>query len=480
MTTAALDRPSRARTLALRWLAVAVVAGTAALAGAQAGTGAKGAVVLPLAAVAVLGLAVLACVDFQSFVIVLLVVRAGLDVARLSGSAAGNTATNSVASKGADPSSLVAVLFLLAATLWLVAQYRARGRLPGSTLRRCFILLAAAGFLSVLGSARPSVSAVEALRVLASVMMFVVLEQLMQREDGTRRLVGVALLSAVFPITYTLVGIALGTPPSESKFALDRLTGPFTQSNIFGRYLMLMIVMGVALYPRLGRRARIAVVAATPVAATFLLLTYTRTALVGAVLGLLVVGLVQSKRLLISLALACVLALIAVPGLGARFAELSDTSISTQGSSDGNSLTWRLSYWTDVLPLANANPVTGIGLNMTQYNTDAAKQPHNDLIRAYVETGVIGLVAYVALICSMVATGVRAVRRAPPRSFDRSVGAGFLGCAAAFVADSLFANVISNVVSLWYLAAFAAAGAAVARRHPRVRRPAPQPRPAEA
>ena len=36
-----------------------------------------------------------------------------------------------------------------------------------------------------------------------------------------------------------------------------------------------------------------------------------------------------------------------------------------------------------------------------------------------------------------------------------------LGCALAFMAHSLAANVMSNVVTLWYLFAFAAASAVI-------------------
>jgi putative inorganic carbon (hco3(-)) transporter len=119
-----------------------------------------------------------------------------------------------------------------------------------------------------------------------------------------------------------------------------------------------------------------------------------------------------------------------------------------------------------VLPLANSSPVTGIGLTSTQFATDEAKQPHNDFVRAYVETGLIGLGAYLAVLVALVALGLRAVRVSPPGTLDRGVAVGFLGCAVAFVAVSLAANVLSNVVLLWYLFAFAAAASFVARQQP--------------
>ena len=113
--------------------------------------------------------------------------------------------------------------------------------------------------------------------------------------------------------------------------------------------------------------------------------------------------------------------------------------------------------------MANSNPVTGIGLSMTSDLTGVA-QPHNDYVRAYVETGLLGLGTYLAMLIAMVGLGRRAVQASVRGTFDRGVGAGFLGCAVAYVAASLAANVMSNVVSLWYLFAFAAAASAVVRR----------------
>jgi putative inorganic carbon (hco3(-)) transporter len=445
------------------FLAVAVAAGTAAVSGMSVGTGSKIAVVLPLAAAVGVGLGLLALTRFRVYVMLMLVLRASLDLAKLSGSSAGNTATNTAGSRALDPASLLAVLFLLAAALWLAAQYRERGRLPGSPLRRALVVFVAAAALSTFGSANPQASALEVLRILSVVAMFVVLEQMMVDRVAARQLLAAAFLSTVFPLAFTTAGYLLGNPPTEAKGSFLRVTGPFNQSNTFGRYLMLMVIFGAALYPYLSRRLKLPMAVLLAGCGGFLLLTYTRTAIIGAVIGLVVVGLVQSKRLLVGLVVAAVCALLLVPQLSGRFTSVANLS-SASGQPSGNSLVWRLNYWTEVLPLANANPVTGIGLNMTQYNTDAAKQPHNDFIRAYVEMGLIGLGAYLAMLIALVGLGRRAVRASPKGTLDRGVAAGFLGCAVAFVAVSASANVTSNVVSLWYLFAFAAAASAVVLR----------------
>ena len=447
---------------AITFAAVAAASGLAAASGMSVGGGSKLAVVLPLAVAVAVGLGVLALTRFGGYVMAMLVLRASIDMAKLSGRSAGNTLTNSPAARALDPSSILAVIFLLAAALWLAARLREQGRLPGSPLRRALAVFTVACALSLLGSANHSASALELLRILAAVVMFVVLEQMMVDRAAMRRLLLAAYLSMLVPLGLTAMGFLSGHPRAETKGDYSRLVGTFSSSNDFGRYLALMIIFGVAVHPFTSRRLKPPLGIVLVVSGAFLLLTYTRTALVGAAIGLAVVGLVQSKRLLVALLLAGVCALALVPQLSGRFTSLA--SGSTSGGSSGNSLAWRLNYWTEVLPLARANPVTGIGLNMTQYNTSAAKQPHNDFIRAYVETGLIGFGAYLAMLVALVGLGRRAVRVSPARTLERGVAAGFLGCAVTFVAVSLTANVISNVVNLWYLFTFAAAASAVTRR----------------
>jgi len=442
-------------------LVVPVAVGLAALSGLQATTGSKLAVILPIAVAAGVALGLLALTRFSLYVMAMLVLRASMDLAKLSNVPAAGRAVGTLATpRGLDPTSLLGIVFLLAAGLWLAAQHRQRGSLPGSTLRRTLLVFVVAAMLSVPASVRLQASVVDLLRVLAAVAMFVVLEQLITSRAVLRQVLLAVYLSALFPLAYTTFGFLVGHPPSEVKNSLTRITGPFGQSNAFGRYLMLLIIFGVALYPHLGKRPRLALGGTLALSSVFLLLTYTRTAMVGAIIGLLVVGLLQSKRVLIALVVLGVCAVLVVPQLSTRF-----TSLSTTATGSGNSLGWRLNYWTEVLPLANSNPVTGTGLNTTPYLTEEAKQPHNDFIRAYVETGLIGLGAYLAMLFALVALGIRAVRASPLRSFDRGVAVGYLGCALAFVAVSAASNTLSDVVILWYLFAFAAAAAAILQ-HP--------------
>jgi putative inorganic carbon (hco3(-)) transporter len=477
--SAATPLPRR-RLPAVTTVAAALIAAAAAVySGLSMGTGNRLGVVLPLALFVAAALAVLACTRFGAFTYLVLGLRASIDLFKLSGSSAGNVSTNSAATRGLDPSSILGVLFLLAAGLWLAAQYSRHGHLKGSPLRLALVAFGTTGLLSVAGSAEPLVSFTEFLRLLAVVVMYAVLEQLVTTRRSLHQLLVTAYASMLFPLGYTLVRFGLGDPPSEVKGSFSRITGPFSQSTTFARYLAFMIVFGVAILPYLTRRARVAMAAALAISSVFLVLTLTRGAIIGAVVGLVVVAVVQrSRAMLVGFAVVALLSAVFVPALASRFAEVGSTR-AVGGPPTGNTLAWRIGYWSKVLPLANANPVTGIGLNMTQYNTDDAKQPHNDVIRAYVETGALGLITYVAMLVALVRTGTRALRRAPPGSFDHAIAAGFLGCALAYVVQSLGANVMSNVVCVWYLIAFASAASFVSRHDSHAsERAAGRPRPA--
>src|SRR5205807_9672421 len=160
------------------------------------------------------------------------------------------------------------------------------------------------------------------------------------------------------------------------------------------------------------------------VCGVLLLLSYSRSSWIAVFVGLMIVGLIESKRLIAGLIIAVMLIVVAVPSVGGRLSDLK-RGRHVSGTA-GNSLVWRLDYWKEVLPLANKNPATGIGWAMTQRSTKQAKPPHNDVIRAYVEAGLFGLATYLALLFGLV-TSARSVVRKVSSGIDRGIAVGFAG-----------------------------------------------------
>lgn len=455
-------------------VALAVVAVSAALVSGVAATdGNRLLVILPLAAVVGIALAVLACTRYAAFVLLLLGARSSMDALQVTTSTPGQPSGASLVSHGADLSSILGVLFLAASMLWLAGRYFSGTYVKASRLTVWLVAFFAAGALSITGSTNIEAGILQGLRIMTAVMMFVVLEQLITDLHRLKAVLVACYASLVVPLAYTLVGLAIGNPASEVKSGFTRLLGTFTQSNDYGRYLAFMLVFGVAVYPHVKGRLRIALTVVLALCATFLVFTLTLGAIGAAALGVLLLAIVQRRKaLVVSLLAAAVIALVAAPGLTARVTD-SSTQSQIGGDPTGNSLAWRFSYWADILPLANSNPITGIGLNSTQYMTSSAKQPHNDFLRAYVETGVVGLVTYLGMLVALVGTAWHALRRHVRGTFSHAVSAGALACAVCFVLESLAANVITNVANLWYLLAFAAAASYLARVAVVDRRPVP-------
>ena len=293
--------------------------------------------------------------------------------------------------------------------------------------------------------------------------MLAVLEVMLVDREMIKRLIASIYVSALIPVGYTMFEV-LTHHSQFTSGGFSRFEGTFSQPNPFAIYLTMLIVMGAALFPHLTQKKKIGMAALLFFSLVCLYYTFTRSAWIACVIGLFAVAIMGRRRLMLGLMVAAIMvSLVALPSIAGRFADLG-SSTSAAGYSS-NSLSWRFSYWGDVLPLASKDPITGIGLNMSSYETSQQKEPHNDFLRAYVETGVIGTIAYLALLLSMVLVARDSMRFTKRRAwtYERSIAVGFAACVISFLVISLVSNVITEVIVLWYYVAFAAAAYAVTR-----------------
>ncbi len=472
MATAMIRRPpdigsaSRRSRVVYALCAVAILALAVETSVEAALGGNKLLLVVPIGAFVGLGLFVLGLVNFENFVFLTIAIRASLDITKTGAGNGGASGVNAATASapGVDPTGALAILFILVSFLWLLMRIREGRKSPPMSIHRiCLMLFALAGFLSVIDSASPTLSLLEAIRVLAVVVMLAVLEVMLVDREMIKRLIASIYISAVVPVGYTLFNVIT----HHSQFTsggVSRFEGTFAQPNPFAIYLTLLIIMGVALLPHLTQKKKIGMSVLLFGSVVCLYFTYTRSAWIATVLGVFAVAIMGRRRMTLVVMVAGVMvSLVAVPSILQRFADLG-TSTSAAGYAS-NSLSWRFDYWGQVLPLANSDPITGIGLNMSSLATNQQKEPHNDFLRSYVETGVIGTLAYIALLISMglVARHAMTFTRRRLRSYERSVAVGFAACVMAFVILSIVSNVITQVVVLWYYVAFAAAAYAVTR-----------------
>ena len=203
-------------------------------------------------------------------------------------------------------------------------------------------------------------------------------------------------------------------------------------------------------------------------------LTYTRLAWGAVVIGFLVMAWACGRRWLVPAALVLLLALAVVtPEVGHRLEQLTSSNAAVPGSESG--ISWRLGQWADVASLAGGNPITGIGPDVVPMRLANHQPPHNDYLRAFVEMGIVGLLAYLGLLAALVGVAISAQRRAQgPEA--RTIALAFVGVISAFAVASGAANLLGQVVLLWYVLALAAAAAWVARHRTADRDVAAAPR----
>ena len=336
-------------------------------------------------------------------------------------------------------------------------------------------LVAAA--LNVIGSADPQLSGLEFLRTAAAVVMFFVVDRILEQTDRPDRILKAVYVSAIIPVFLGLVGPLVGIYLVESKDRIERITSTFCGANAFSYYLVFLGLMafGLALYARPRWRVPLLGPRRPPDADP--VLTYTRTAWIAFAAGLLVVGGYTEQEAA------------ARPGRRASWSACcscrpSRTASRSSGATTRiytyrrDSLEWRIAYWTDIIPLANSNPVTGIGLKMTSEVSD--KLPHNDYLRSYVEMGLVGLAAFIVMLVAMIRTPCAGAPTVPDGPLQRGILLGFLAISVALAVSSMADNLINQVVVLWYVFALGGlrelGGASKRRcclRQPRSRPPNP-------
>lgn len=420
---------------------VAVATAVAVASGINLAEGAsRSQIYIPIAVFLAFGAFALALSRFDLYLAGAVAARASLDGAKL---------VSDGGASGLDLTGVFAIAFIGFGILWLVAQGPLKTE--WSPLILPLIALIALALLSVPFTPQVARGLREISRLGAILVLLVVLQQFLTTRRHQRLILGAVFASAVVPITVA-AGQALTQSGLFSAGGFERVTGTFTHPNPFATYLMMIIVLAVAVLPYVGRWSKAALVVLLVASSWALLLTYTRSAWIAVLVGLLVVGFLERSVLLPILGVALVIGVLAVPTIGARFSDLSDTA--TASGEPVNSLEWRLQTWDQALSSVN-NPMIGMGLRSSDQLTEANKLPHNDFVRMYVELGVVGLLAYLWLLVSSWRVAASAIRVAAD-DFGRSLAVGFAGIAVGFLVLSLVSNLMSQLVLLWYFAIVAA------------------------
>jgi O-antigen ligase len=304
---------------------------------------------------------------------------------------------------------------------------------------------------------------------LAAVLATLCLAAWAVRDRAQLRAVMLAIMvSALYPIGKGLEQWATGdlTVRTGVDQSLAAVRGPFEFPNSFGFYLLCVLAVSIVAFLEVRSLwARLACGAYLCLATLLLLLTYTRSAWIGAAVMVLVFGLLGHRRLLAAGALALALAAFAYPTatdrVQERFADLS----SSQAASDSSSWNWRTTQWERMVPRGREQPVFGHGFgsyreqsieefglidphySVVDFRDEAGPRglaAHNDYVRLFVETGIVGLALWVLTLTGLATVAARA-RRVPAA---RLAGAATVALTVALAAVSAADNIAGDPVVL--------------------------------
>lgn len=263
---------------------------------------------------------------------------------------------------------------------------------------------------------------------------------------------------------------------STGDEVLARLSGPIGEQNRYAQSMLVIVPLALAL-ARARTSGRIwPLLAVLPIVAA-VALTGSR----GAVLGLLVTLMVMAYLRLVSIrsvvvvVIAGMLAVSILPGYRDRVVSAFTAVEGIEGEQadvDGSTLS-RVTQNLSAVDMFADHPILGVGPAgyPRQYEhyaervgirvKDQARQPHNLFLGKAAETGLIGLVTFMAIpvaVLLRLERVWRAARRSNPRR--ASMAAGYISAIAAYMATGVFLHLAFERY-YWTLLALADAAARV-------------------
>jgi hypothetical protein len=385
-----------------------------------------------------------AAYHFPAVFLGILFIRPFLDAMKLS-----SNGSSSIA----EPSVAVSMVLLAAGTLWLIAQHSSGQWHRLSPTTKAITGLAIVVTLCTCTSTYIGASLMFVLRLATPVVAAMVTEQLVQSDPRRRRQILVALAaSAIIPLLFGFSQI-VGHRGNSATAAVNRVRGTFVHPNPFGTYLFIVAFGSLVLlwrYPKLKALA-LPIIIGCAVTGLF---TYARVVWLAFIIGAIVVGALESRRLIYIVLIGLIGVAAFVPSVTTRLADLGKQRVANEG--DPNSLSWRIKYWGEILPWTADNYATGIGPGAVAERASIGLPPHNVWVQLTVETGLVGVTSG-AVAVGIIARDLRRRRRFAATVRERMSLAPVIALGIGLLVESLSENLIEESIALVYFFVICAA-----------------------
>jgi len=347
-------------------------------------------------------------------------------------------------------------------------------------LQGLWVILLPLGGLGMDGSYVPT-SLREWVRLFSWVMMYLLVMQL-KGTTPARRVVSCLFGALIIPLlvaTLQLLAPSLLPPvflgASGEEIApiegLSRVRGTLGLANTFSSFLSLFILLSWWKLKQV--RQRLPWIVLLGFLVFFLVNTQSLFSLIMMAVAVFVIIL---PRLSVVNLFGGVVLLTSVIGLFAnseigqeRLGSIADTPLLNPdidvsravllSQSDNNSFNWRLAQWTFLLQAWQQYPIWGYGLLTCSKLTVLHNYAHNEYVRALVEGGIVGFIAFLVFLGAQVGRLLQLFHQSPPDSDRQDFCLTLLGMLVAMIVGMITENIWTHTTLFFYWwALFAVAG----------------------
>lgn len=374
--------------------------------------------------------------------------------------------------------------FLLLALFYVGSMRRRDFRLDLKNLGFYPVLLFGAVFLGLVFSYAPSLSMRFFLyHVSAALCVLLTVSAVRCTGDLKRLLAGggtCVLVSSLYGVYQRIQGVEVNRSYVDLTLALNqdmpgRVESFYDNPNTFAEVLILLLPLVLALV--LCSRTlpgKLAAAAAFAVGTAALGMTYSRASWVGIACAMAVMVFLWRPRLIPFFAVFCILCIPFLPST--IWNRILTIAIFTSDASTAN----RIPLFQAALEVIRVRPIRGAGLGtaapqafITAFNLFHAKFPyvhsHNFYLELWIQTGLLGVVSFMAAMLWNIKNAARAVRRCAPsaaRTITCGAAAALCGIMVCGLADYPW-HYPRVMCIFWFVFAAALAGTKLCREESR-------------
>ncbi len=310
----------------------------------------------------------------------------------------------------------------------------------------------------------------EWVRLFSSLMVYLLVMQLQDRLHP-QKIISALFFALILPLTAAtmqmvvpvsmLPGILQATKDPISG-DISRINGTLGLANTFATFLLLFI--GLTYWKLNQSQHRWPWLILLVVLGFFYVSTKTLFSLI--MLGIFILVLIAPRLSLINLIGGAFLFAVVIGLFGStefgqqRLTSLTQTPLLNPdldisraillSHGDGNSFNWRLAQWSLLIQAWGQSPILGYGLATSRYLTIYNNYAHNDYVRALVEGGIFGLLAFLLFLSIQATHLIELVRRTSSTSAQQDLCRVLLAILAAVAVGMITENIWSHTTFFFY------------------------------